>query len=267
MSGNGGGREGGGAGKMRLQKFLSRAGVASRRASEGLIEAGRVRVNGAVVTQLGARVDAAADVVEVDGRRVEESAPVWIALHKPAGYVCTRRDRHGRRTIYDLVPAEHRALFHVGRLDLESEGLVLLTNQGGVANRLLHPRYEVDRVYEVEAKGRATQTTVRRLLAGVELDDGPARAHDARVLEARASWSRLRLTMREGRKREVRRMLEALDHPVRRLVRLRLGPVELGDLAPGAWRLLDDAERAELRRFTARRAAGSERDDTERRGS
>ncbi|MEJ2678995.1 MAG: pseudouridine synthase [Gemmatimonadota bacterium] len=267
MSEEGGGRGQGGEGQMRLQKFLSRAGVASRRAAERMIEAGRVRVNGVVVTELGVKVDPAADAVEVDGERVAESAPVWIALHKPVGYVCTRSDRHGRRTIYGLVPPEHRALFHVGRLDLESEGLVLLTNQGDVANRLLHPRYQVDRVYEVEVKGRATQATVRQLLAGMALEDGPARAHHATVMEARASWSRLRLTMREGRKREVRRMLDAVDHPVRRLVRLRLGPVELGDLAPGAWRLLDDAERAELRRFTARRAAGPDPDDTERRGS
>ncbi|MEJ2217045.1 MAG: pseudouridine synthase [Gemmatimonadota bacterium] len=258
---------------MRLQKYLSRAGVASRRASEGMIEAGRVRVNGVVVKELGVKVDPAADVVEVDGARVEEAAPVWIALHKPAGYVCTRRDRHGRRTIYDLVPAEYEALFHVGRLDLESEGLVLLTNQGGVANRLLHPRYQVDRVYEVAVKGRVTQTTLRRLLAGVVLEDGPAHAHVATMMEVQAGaragavGSRLQVTMREGRKREVRRMLEVVGHPVLRLVRLRLGPVELGDLAPGAWRLLGDAERAELRRFTERRAAGPRPDETERRGS
>lgn len=257
---------------MRLQKYLSRAGVASRRASEGMIEAGRVRVNGEVVKQLGAKVDPAEDVVEVDGGRVEAAAPVWIALHKPAGYVCTRRDRHGRRTIYDLVPAEYAVLFHVGRLDLESEGLVLLTNQGGVANRLLHPRYQVDRVYEVEVKGRVTETTLRRLLAGVELEDGGARAQDVHLLEeparaARAVRSRLRLTMREGRKREVRRMMDVVGHPVLRLVRQRLGPVELGELAPGTWRLLDDAEGAELGRFTARRAAGPGPDDTERRGS
>jgi len=260
MSDKGGGKGQGGEAKVRLQKFLSGAGIASRRASEALIQAGRVRVNGVVVTELGAKVDPAVDAVET-------SAPVWLVLHKPAGYVCTRGDRHGRRTIYDLVPREYRGLFHVGRLDLESEGLVLLTNQGAVANRLLHPRYEVDRLYEVEVKGRATQTTVRRLLAGVELEDGPARAHHAQVSEARANWSRLRLTMREGRKREVRRMLEALGHPVRRLVRLRLGPVELGDLALGAWRMLDDAERAELRRFTGRRPAGQDPDHTQRQGS
>ncbi len=233
---------------MRLQKFLSRAGVASRRAAEDLIAAGRVTVNGVVVEEMGSRVDPEADEVRVDGDRAEIGVPVWVLLHKPPGVVCSRNDRHGRRTVYDLLPAQHGGLFHVGRLDMDSEGLLLLTNQGGVANKLLHPRHEVDREYEVEVDGEVADDTVRALLAGVELEDGTARAHEVEVLE-RGERSRLRLTLREGRKREVRRMLDALGHPVRRLVRLRFGPVTLGDLARGAWRRLERGDVEELRRW------------------
>ncbi|NIU73544.1 MAG: pseudouridine synthase [Gammaproteobacteria bacterium] len=171
-------------------------------------------------------------------------------LHKPPGVVCTRNDRHGRRTVYDLLPARHGGLFHVGRLDLDSEGLLLLTNEGGVANTLLHPSYEADREYELEVKGRVEDAALRRLLDGVGLEDGPARAHAAELLDA-GETSRLRLTLREGRKREVRRMLDAVGHPVLRLVRLRFGPVALGDLAAGAWRRLDTDEVRALRRHAS----------------
>lgn len=245
---------------MRLQKYLSRAGVASRRAAEDLIAAGRVTVNGVVVTEMGVRVDPAADEVAVDGDVAEIGAPVWVVLHKPPGYVCTRNDRHGRKTVYDLLPAQHTGLFHVGRLDMDSEGLLLLTNQGGVANRMLHPSYEVDREYEVEVKGEVAASTAALLLDGVVLDDGAARAHAVEVLET-GPRSRLRVIMREGRKREVRRMLDAVGHPVLHLKRLRFGPIALGDLEAGSWRRLDRDEVRSLRRRT-----GAGGNDTQTRG-
>jgi 23S rRNA pseudouridine2605 synthase len=232
---------------VRLQKYLSQAGVASRRQAEVLIRAGRVRLNGVVVTELGTKVRPGADRVMVDGREVAQARPVWIALHKPRGVVSTRRDPQGRRTVYDLLPPAHRRLFHVGRLDLDSEGLLLLTNEGEAAHRLLHPRYGVERVYEVEVDGRPARATLERLTRGVPLEDGVARAHGVRALRGAPGRGRLRLALREGRKREVRRMLEAVGHPVVRLVRVQYGPVRLGDLPAGAWRPLAAPELAALR--------------------
>ena len=228
---------------MRLQKFLSRAGVASRRAAEGLMVEGRVRVNDAVVTELGTRVDPARDVVHVDGRRVDIAPASWIALHKPRGYVSTRSDPRERPTVYDLLPADLRGLFYVGRLDYLSEGLLLFTNQGDVANRLLHPSYAVQRVYDVRVEGEVSDEALAQLQRGVELEDGLARARRAERLDARRPGiGRVRLTLEEGRNREVRRMFAALGYPVRRLVRVRYGPVRLGHLPAGGWRELEEAE-------------------------
>jgi 23S rRNA pseudouridine2605 synthase len=231
---------------VRLQKFLSQAGVASRRQSETLIANGRVKVNGGVVTELGTRVDPARDEVEVDGRRVRPAREEWYALHKPRGYVSTRSDPEARATVYDLLPQRLHGLFYVGRLDYDSEGLVLLTNDGDTAHRLLHPRFGVEREYEVELDRNAEIDLAARLEAGVELDDGPARAQSAR----RTAPKRVLLTLREGRKREVRRMLAACGHDVRRLRRVRYGPIRLGDLEPGAWRPLERGELQALRRST-----------------
>jgi len=237
------------AGDMRLQKYLSRAGVASRRAAESMILAGRVSVNGRVVTELGTRVDPSTDRVAVDGEPVALVEPVWIALHKPPGHVTTRSDPQGRPTIYDLIPESYAGLFHVGRLDVDSEGLLLLTNQGDVSHRLLHPRRGVDRVYEVLVRGAVTDEGIRRLLEGVELEDGVARAVTVRRLPgAGPGRTRLRVTLREGRKREVRRLFAVIGHPVRRLVRVRFGPIRLGRLERGRWRRLSAAEIAALRR-------------------
>lgn len=249
---------------MRIQKFLSRAGVASRRKSEELMRAGRVRVNGQVVTEMGSKVDPEADTVEVDGERVERTPPMWIALHKPAGYVSTRRDPRRRETVYDLLPDKFSSLFYVGRLDKPSEGLMLLTNQGDLAHRLLHPSFEVERTYHAEVEGTVTDAELDRLRAGIPLDDGIARAVEAERLEHQAwggpdgrpgtagepSRDWVRLVLREGRKREVRRMLDAIGHPVTRLVRQRYGPIELGELAPGEWRELTAAEIEALRAAT-----------------
>ena len=228
---------------MRLQKYLSRAGAASRRRAESMMAAGRVRVNGAVAREMGVSVDPDRDVVEVDGRRVSIAAPMWLALHKPPGYITTRRDPGGRETVYDLLPDQHHGLFYVGRLDYESEGLVLLTNQGDLANRLLHPSHEVERVYEVVVEGEPDAGAEHRLRFGVRLEDGVARvARLDRLGRAPGGATKLRVVMVEGRKREVRRLFDAVGFPVRRLVRVAFGPIRLGDLPSGGWRRLTDAE-------------------------
>ena len=236
---------------LRLQAFMARGGVASRRASEKLIEAGRVRVNGRVVTEMGSRVVPGRDRIQVDGREIHLSPPVWIAFHKPSGYVTTRKDPQGRRTIYDLLPREHRELFHVGRLDRASYGLLLLTNEGKLANRLLHPRYGLTREYLARVAGTPNEDTLERLVRGVKLEDGVAQAIEVQGLgRVDEDVSRVRIVLQEGRNREVRRMMEAVGHPVRRLVRKRFGPIRLGNLARGAWRRLSADEIESLRAAT-----------------
>lgn len=229
---------------VRLQKFLARAGVASRRAAEELIRSGRVQVNGRTVTEMGSTVDPDRDAVAVDGRTVRAGPVVWIVLNKPVGFVTTRSDPQGRRTVYDLLPGEYRKLLHVGRLDTASEGLLLLTNDGDGAHRLLHPRFEVERVYDVEVEGHVGADVVRRLRTGVRLSDGMARATAVRVLPSKLeNRARLRVTLKEGRNREVRRMLEAVGAPVTRLRRVAYGPVRLAGLPRGEWRPLSAEER------------------------
>ncbi|MEE8595213.1 MAG: pseudouridine synthase [Gemmatimonadota bacterium] len=233
--------------ETRLQKYLARAGVASRRACEELIAAGRVRVDGEVVLRPGTRVGPES-VVEVDGRRVEPSLARWIALHKPPGYVCAREDPQGRPTVYDLLPADLRPLFHVGRLDIMSEGLLLLTNEGEAAHRLLHPSSETPRRYQVVLVEPPPADLTDRLLAGVELEDGLAAADEARLDPGRGrGGATLQLELHEGRNREVRRMMKALGVKIRSLKRLALGPIELGRLRPGEWRDLSEKEIATLR--------------------
>lgn len=236
---------------VRLQKYLSRAGVASRREGERLISEGRVSVDGRVVTELGTRVIPGRQVVCVDGEPVDLGSLRWVAVFKPAGYLTTRKDDRGRPTVYSLLPTGHEELFHVGRLDWHTEGLLLFTNDGEVAHRLLHPSYRIPRRYLVEVEGKAGRPEARQLEDGVTLEDGVARAENVRVAAARSkgrgSASEIQLTLREGRKREVRRMMEALDLPVKRLVRLSFGPVELGGLRPGKWRDLAAEEVRALR--------------------
>lgn len=231
---------------QRLQKFLANAGVASRRKAEELITSGRVKVNGRVVTELGTKIDDAKDVVVVSGKQIKSAEPIWIALHKPRGYLSTRQDPQGRPTVYDLLPPALHGLFYVGRLDLDSEGLLLLTNDGDTANRLLHPRYEVERVYEVLVRGELKPDRIEQLLEGVELDDGVATAQSVKVLGLARNEMRLRIVLREGKKREVRRMLWAVGHKVLRLKRLSYGPIKLGRLPEGKWRKLTEAELASL---------------------
>ena len=218
----------------RLQKVLAAVGYGSRRVCEDLIAAGRVTVNGEVAV-LGRRVDADSDRIEVDGAPIGvRPGLVYYLLNKPVGVVTTSRDTHGRTTVIVLVPPEPR-VFSVGRLDADTEGLLLLTNDGDLANRIAHPSHGVDKEYLVEVDGgRVAPGAVRQLREGVELDDGPTAP--AKVSQPEPGL--LRLTIHEGRNRQVRRMCEAVGHPVRRLVRTRIGPISDRSLAPGAWREL-----------------------------
>jgi pseudouridine synthase len=226
----------------RLQRALARAGYGSRRASEELIQQGRVTVDGSVAT-LGDRVDPTAAKVEVDGVEVNLDPNVrYLAFHKPVGVVTTMRDPQGRPDLRAYLPSEGPRVFPVGRLDRESEGLLLLMNDGELANRLLHPRYSVEKEYLAEVRGGPTARHAARLRAGVDLDDGPAAARRARVVDARGDRGAILVVMTEGRKREVRRMLAAVDLPVVRLIRLRIGPVRLGRMAPGTLRELTHDE-------------------------
>jgi 23S rRNA pseudouridine2605 synthase len=237
---------------VRLQKFLSQAGVASRRASEELILAGAVEVNGKVVRELGTKVDPDADHVIVRGQHITPAPPEWLALHKPPGYTTTRHDPRGGRTVYDLLPERARGLFYVGRLDRDSEGLILFTNDGDTANDLLHPRNEVERVYQVEVGGTVPGRLADKLRKGIRLDDGIARAHRARVWPENNGRTAIDVSLLEGRKREVRRMFDELGFPVRKLTRLSYGPVELGNLPPGQWRALRQDEIDAIRSLTKR---------------
>jgi 23S rRNA pseudouridine2605 synthase len=233
---------------MRLQKFLSRAGVASRREAEGLMAQGRVRVNGRTVVTPGARVRPGRDRVEVDGREVRIAPRRWILLNKPRDTVTTRKDPRGRPTVYSLLPDDDASLRYVGRLDRNTEGLLLFTNDGDAIHGLLHPSSEVAREYRAWVRGIPSERTLRRLERGVELEDGPARAYDVRVLRASEEKGAIvSLVLREGRKREVRRLLEAVGHPVRRLRRIRFGPLALEDLGLGEWRELSEGEIRTLR--------------------
>ena len=226
---------------MRLNAYLARAGVASRRAADELIMAGRVRVNGEP-GQLNTFVEPA-DVVEVDGRRVEPQQLAYVLLHKPAGVVTTARDPHGRPTVVGLVGHAARVM-PVGRLDADTTGALLLTNDGPLAHRLAHPRYAVEKVYEVDVEGRPSDEALERLRGGVELEDGPTAPAGAR----RLGPSRLELTLHEGRKHQVKRMCVAVGHPVTRLHRSRYAGLGVEGLAPGEWRELAADDVAALRR-------------------
>lgn len=241
---------------VRLQKLLADAGLASRRAAEEWIRSGRVRVNG-VVARIGDGADPARDEVRVDGKRISAEPLRYWLLHKPQNVLTTTADPWaedaGRRTVLDLLPAAARRtrLYPVGRLDLDSEGLLLLTNDGAAAQALLHPSHGCEREYRVEAWGQVDAAAGRQLAAGVELEDGRTRPCQVRLLgyDRARDTTRLRLTLREGRKRQIRRSLRALGHPVRRLVRVRMGPLRLGELASGRARPLTAGELGALQRF------------------
>jgi 23S rRNA pseudouridine2605 synthase len=228
-------------GEERLQRALARAGVASRRASEDLIRRGRVSVNGRVAT-LGDKIDGSTDRVTVDGIAVSLDPDLkYFAFHKPAGVTSTASDPHAETDLTSFFPPGPR-VFAVGRLDRESEGLLLFTNDGELANRLLHPRHAVEREYLAEVEGAPTDRHAARLRRGVELDDGVARAAAATPVARAGGRGAVRLVLTEGRKREVRRMLAAVGLPVRRLVRVRYGPIRLGRMPAGQTRALSTAE-------------------------
>jgi 23S rRNA pseudouridine2605 synthase len=226
---------------VRLNAFLARAGVASRRRADELIREGRVRVNGApgeLSTVVGRH-----DAVEVDGERVRRQRLAHVLLYKPAGVVTTARDPQGRRTVVELVPSEPRVV-PVGRLDVDTTGALLLTNDGDLAHRLAHPRYGVPKVYEAAIEGSPSREVLERLRRGVELDDGPTAPAEVR----RVGRGRIELTLHEGRKHQVKRMCEAVGHPVRRLHRARYAGLDLEGLGAGEWRELTASEVAGLRR-------------------
>ena len=228
---------------VRLQKVLAQAGVASRRAAEDLIARGRVEVNGEVVRAQGVRVDPASDTIRVDGRRIPPQRPhAYVVLNKPRGVVSTMEDPHGRPTVADYLGKRGR-LFHVGRLDADTEGLLLLTNDGDFAQRMAHPSFEVPKTYVAEVAGVVTEATLKRLRAGVTLEDGPVQVDQAKLIQRVGERSLVRVTLHSGRNRIVRRLFDAVGHPVRKLSRIAIGPVRLGDLKPGAVR---DLTREEL---------------------
>jgi pseudouridine synthase len=244
----------------RLQVTLARAGYGSRRSAEGLIAQGRVTVDGRLA-ELGDRADPSRASIAVDGVPIPANPELrYFAFNKPRGVTSTLADRHASRSLAEFIPAGPR-VFPVGRLDRDSEGLLLLTNDGELANRLQHPRYGVEKEYLVEVDGAFSKSAVGKLQRGVRLDDGVAQAIRVEPVQQASTRSALTVVMAEGRKREVRRMLEAVGHPVRRLIRVRQGPVHLGRLAPGTTRALTAEEIADLYRTTGleRAAVGQRR--------
>ena len=229
---------------IRLQKVLASAGIASRRASEILIDEGRVEVNGQVVTEQGRRVNPETDHIRVDGARIPPPRRhLYLVLNKPRGVVSTMEDPEGRRTLADYLPRTKERLFHVGRLDTETEGLIVLTNDGDFAHRLAHPSYEVPKTYVVQAAGVMDNRTLKRLEKGVTLEDGPVKPDKVKLISRAADRTMVSVTLHEGRNRVVRRMFDAVGHPVDRLSLTGIGPIRLGNLRSGETR---DLTREEL---------------------
>lgn len=237
-------------GQVRLQKFLARAGVASRRASEKLIEAGRISVNGQVVTELGTKVDPEADEVRLDGAPVRKAAEaVTLMLNKPAGYLTSMKDPQGRPCVAQLVPLdEFPALYPLGRLDYDTTGLLLFSTDGELGNAVLHPSHHVDKTYRALVKGKPSEAALDRLRSGVVLDNGPTQPAEVRLAGRKGKNAYVEIIIHEGRKRQVKRMCEAIGHPVLQLHRASFGPLELGDLPEGKYRVLSEQEVAALER-------------------
>jgi 23S rRNA pseudouridine2605 synthase len=243
---------------VRLQKFLAHAGVASRRKAEELIAGGRVRVNGRVASTLGTTVDGE-DRVEVDGKPARiPAAAHYVVLNKPPKVMTTLRDPEGRRTVAALIPRDFGRVVPVGRLDFDTAGVLLLTDDGDLAHVLSHPRYGVEKTYRAVVRGRLGPEDVRAFLAGIRLDEGRAQPAKVRIVRTSGLSSEIDITIHEGKNRQVRRMFEATDHPVVALTRLRFGPISLGELEPGHWREATAREVAALRRIQgdAKREAG-----------
>jgi len=248
----------------RLQKVLAAAGVGSRRACEDLIFRRRVTVNGKVA-KLGDKVDPATAEIHVDGQRViTDTKLVYLAMNKPRGVVSSLDDEKGRTELADFLGQFEQRLFHVGRLDADSEGLLLITNDGDLTNKLTHPRYGISKTYLAEViNGPLSRNVSRRLLAGVELEDGPARADAFKLVGALGKTAQVEIVLHEGRKHIVRRMLDEVGHPVTRLIRTAVGPIRLGDLRPGGFRHLSNAEIAALFKAVGDGPSGQSRDEAD----
>lgn len=227
---------------MRLQKFLAESGVASRRASEAIILEGRVSVNGQIVRKLGTTIEPARDQVELDGRPLKVRRKIYIALNKPPGFLCTRKDDLGRTTILELLPREWDHLVSVGRLDRESEGLLFLTNDGDFALRLTHPRYGVRKIYRAAVESKVEPQMLKRFIQGIEDAGETLKAEKARIITANNSHSVVELELAEGRNREVRRLFASQEMEVTRLQRIQIGRIKLGELPIGKWRTLTETE-------------------------
>lgn len=244
---------------LRLQKYLSASGLGSRRHCEEYILAGRVSVDGRVVSELGERVDPRHQKVRVDGELVKPERKRYYILNKPAGFLCTNRDPEGRPRAIDLVPQDEARLFTVGRLDEHSEGLILITNDGEMANKLAHPRYRVPRKYRVQVAGRPTPETLRELRQGLHFSEGTFRVKQARRLKSKGQSTFLELDLEQGRNREIRRMLSRVGHKVLHLERISFGPLQLGRLPRGKFRTLRDVELKQLRTLAQGEAAPSDK--------
>lgn len=234
---------------VRLQKYLAECGIASRRNAEKLISAGRVAVNGKTAT-LGQSIDPHADKIELDGRELKPEKLVYIVLNKPRGVVTTAKDTHGRKTVLDYTNGVRARVFPVGRLDLDVEGALLLTNDGDLAHRLMHPKFEVEKTYLAWVVGRMTLETAAKLAKGVDLEDGKTAPAKVAILKLRQNNTLVRLTLHEGRKREVKRMCEAVGHPVKTLRRVEFAGVDVTGLRSGEWRYLSHKEIQTLRKLT-----------------
>lgn len=252
--------------RIRLQKFLSEAGIASRRHAEQMIEAGRVLVNDEVVDQLPAFVDPTCDRVIVDGIPVRKDAPEYFIMHKPRGVVCTNRDPAGRPRAIDLLPPIEARLYVVGRLDVDSSGLLLMTNDGELAEEITHPRLGIPKIYRVEVRGQVPGDIIEKMKKGVHLAEGKVSASDVEVVRRTRESSILKITLREGRNRQVRRMLAKFDHPVKTLKRVQIGPLSLRELPVGACRRITARELKELRKAVRVASARPANDASRRSG-
>ncbi|HEX5051826.1 MAG TPA: pseudouridine synthase [Planctomycetota bacterium] len=243
-------------GLVRLNQFLAMSGVCSRRAADGLIAGGRVEVNGELVRELGVRVDPKNDDVRFDGNRIQPERPVYVLFNKPAGVVCTNARHEQKKRVIDMLPEVRGRLFTVGRLDLDSEGLILLTNDGSFALEMTHPRYGVPKLYAVIVQGRIEQSDIGRARGGVWLAEGPTAGMDVKVERVGKDSTYLKVTLREGKNREIRRVFAKLGHRVTSLKRIRIGGLSLHGLGRGGWRFLQAHEIQQLRE--AARSAGAE---------
>ncbi|ADL13181.1 pseudouridine synthase [Acetohalobium arabaticum] len=231
----------------RLQKVMSQAGVASRRKSEDIITAGRVEVNGEVVTELGTKVDPEQDTIKVDGQQIKREKLVYLLLNKPQGYITTVDDPHNRRTVIDLIQDVSQAVHPVGRLDKDTEGLLLLTNDGDLTYALTHPSHGIDKTYMATVKGVPNQSKIEALEKGIKLKDGWTAPAEAKLVAELAERAVVSLTIHEGRKHQVKRMLKSVGHPVEELKRIKFGPLDLTGLSPGEYRHLTNSEIKELK--------------------